>query len=386
MTASPLQNGNVSAVLDRQRPERIPYAPNYWQWFEHRKNHGLPDEIAHCRSQLDLLGHLEVDVFSRNIYSDQQTGWLGGLCDVVWENVDYRETETGAGRDRVFERVYRTRKGTLSERLRYVHSQSTLVQEKFLVDDRENQIEAFLELVRARRWRFVPERYAAVQKQIRGDGAVIAGEVYSPLKLLHWTMNPVETSYFLADDPGLAAEILVQYEAAALDLVRQMASAGVRAIMSMDNLDTMFHPPRVVEKWSAHFYEEASRICHGENAVFFIHACGKQKGNLGLIASLGVDGLEGVAFPNLGDVELDEAMRLSGDRLIVTGGISAMEFERMNTREAVFAYVADLFRRMEPFRHRFILSSSCTTPYTAPWEMLKHFRDAWLEFGTGRTR
>ena len=67
--------------------------------------------------------------------------------------------------------------------------------------------------------------------------------------------------------------------------------------------------------------------------------------------------------------------------MIITGGISAMEFERLSTRADVFGYVAGLLARMAPHAHRFILSASCMTPFSAPWDMLKHFRDAWLEHG-----
>jgi len=45
----------------------------------------------------------------------------------------------------------------------------------------------------------------------------------------------------------------------------------------------------------------------------------------------------------------------------------------------VFDYVGDLFARMKPFAHRFILSASCNTPYTAPWQTLLWFRDAWRD-------
>jgi uroporphyrinogen-III decarboxylase len=371
----------IAAVLNRQRPSRVVYAPNYWQWFEHHKNHGLPPEIAHCQSQRDLIHHLGLDVFSRNIYCNPQTHWFGGLCDVVWNDVAYEESESWCGADRVFERTYRTRKGTLTERLRYLMDQSTLVQEKYLVDDPATQMGAFEALVLGRTWRFVPERYRALKAQGEGDECVIAGELFSPLKLLHIALNPVQTCYLLADDPGRAAVLLWHHETAMLGLVRQMASAGVRVVMSMDNLDTMFHPPRLVEQYSASFYESASRICHEYNSNFFIHACGKQKKNLSLISSLGVDGLEGVAFPTLGDVELDEAMELSGNRMIITGGISAMEFDQLKTREAIFDYTARLLARMAPYAHRFVLSASCMTPFSAPWDMLKHFRDAWLQYG-----
>jgi len=371
----------VAAVLAGRRPERIVYSPNYWQWFAHHERRGLPPEIAHCKSQLDLLRHLGLDVLSRNLYSDQQTCWLGGLSDLVWSGVTCEERETRQGQDRVFHRVYHTKKGTLTERQRYRTDQSTLVQEKFVVDDLPRELDALEELVRGRRWRFAADRYRAVQAEVGQDGYVVAGELYCPLKMLHFAMNPVNTCYLLVDDPGRAAALVALHEAAMLDLAEQIAAAGVPAMLAMDNLDTLFHTPSAVRQCSASFYEQAARICHAHGSRLLVHACGRQRAVLGLLASLGVDGLEGVAAPPLGDVELDEALRLLGDRGIVTGGISALEFERLRTREAVFAYVRDLFARMAPFAHRFVFSSSCNTPITAPWETLKHFRDAWRELG-----
>jgi hypothetical protein len=376
----------IDAVLRRQRPARIPYAPNLWQWYAHQRNHGLiPPEIAHCRSRLDLYRHLGVDIFSRNIYCNEQQGLLCGLAEAVWDGVEFVEKAHFEGRDRVIERAYHTRRGSLVERLRYVFAQSTMVQEKFLISDDLDGIPALTELVRGRRWRFPSERFAQWRDAVGGDGVVVGGELIGPLKLLHYAANPINTSYLLMDEAeksGPIAELLALHEAAMTDLARQMAEAGVRVMMAMDNLDTLFHPPSFVERYSASFYEKISRLCHERDGLFFIHACGRQRANLSLIATCGVDGLEGVAFPPLGDVRLDEAMRLSGDRMILTGGISAAEFERLHTRGEIFGYVRDLLSRMRPHAHRFILAASCAEPYTASWASLLHFRDAWWEYGS----
>ncbi len=378
--AGKVGGAGVAAMLDGRRPEHIAYAPNYWQWFAHHRNHGtLPPELRGCRSQLDVIRHLGLDVFSRNIYCDEQRGWWGGLSDVVWQEVGFDEAEMFDGKDRVIERTYRTRCGALAERLRYVFAESTLIQERFLVEDYERQFGALEQVLRDRRWQFVPERFARWQREVGDDGFVVAGEVHSPLKMLHVLLGPQNTTFFLLDQPERAAVLLALHEAAQLDLIGQMVRGGVRVVMAMDNLDTAFHPPHYVGQYSASFYEKASRLCHDHGSLFFIHACGRQRANLALISSLGVDGLEGVAFPPLGDVELDEAMRLSGGRFIITGGISAAEFQRLTSRAEVFAYVRDLFARMKPFAHRFILSASCNTPYTAPWERIVDFRDAWME-------
>lgn len=372
----------LEAILARCTPERIAYAPNYWQWFAHHRNHGtLPPELAHCHSQLDMIRHLGLDVFSRNIYCDEQRGWWGGLAEVQFPSLDATCSETHDGQDLVIERTYPTPAGSLTERLRYVWSESTLVQEKFLIDDYDSQLGAFVEFLRARRWRFLPEHYAAIQREVGSAGVVVAGEVCSPLKMLHILLGAQNATFFLMDHPECAAELLALHEAAMLDLVKQLVTGGVRILMCMDNLDAAFHPPHYIEKYSASFYEQAALLCHQHKALLFIHACGRQHDNLKLIAGLGVDGLEGVAFPPLGDVQLDEALELAGANFIVTGGISAKEFEHLQTRAEIFAYVSDLCSRLRPYAHRFILSASCNTPYTARWEQIVALRDAWQEYG-----
>jgi hypothetical protein len=374
----------VRRVLNRQRPDRVVYAPNCWQWFAHQLNHGLlPPELAHCRTQLDLIRHLGLDVFSRNIYCDQQHRWFGGLAEEVWDGVEAREEVRIEGRDRVFTRTYHTRRGALTERQRYIFADSTLVQEIFTLDGAPNPLGALEELLRARRWRFLPERYAQEQARVGNDGLLVAGELFSPLKALHLLAGAVNTTYLIADDESRVRELLALQEAAQLDLARQIAAAGVPAMMAMDNLDAAFHTPIYLEKFSASFYEKASRIAHEHGSTFFIHACGRQRVNLRMIDSLGVDGLEGVAFPPLGDVQLDEAMQLTSDRFLMTGGISAMETESFQSADEVRHYIEDLFGRLRPYTHRFMLSASCNTSILTPWKVLQWFRDAWREFAVG---
>ena len=372
----------VEAVLRRATPPRVVYAPNYWQWFEHQQNHGLlPPELAHCRTQLDLIRHLGLDVFSRNLYCQQQHTWFAGLAHEVCDGIATQEDVRLEGRDRIITRTYHTPHGPLSERKRYVFAESTLVQEVFLLDSTTPNLDAFEAMIGARRWKFDPAAFRRWQGLVGDAGLVNAGELFSPLKLLHLAAGADNAVYLLEDHPERCREWLARHEEAQLDLARQMLAAGVRSMIAMDNLDAAFHPPAYIERYSASFYARVSRLCHEAGAVFFIHACGRQRPILPLIASLGVDGLEGVAYPTLGDVQLDEAMRLAGDKLIITGGISALDTERFKTRDEVRRYVEELFQRMAPYRHRFMLSASCNTSIRTPWTTLTWFRDAWREFG-----
>jgi hypothetical protein len=378
---SPRQS--LQGILRRDDPGRVVYAPNYWQWFFHHRHHGrLPAELAGCQNHLDMLRVLGLDVFSRNVYCDQRRCWFGGLSSERFDSGNGVQTEAEqANGDLVIERTYRLRSGQLTERQRYVASESTLVQEKFLVDDYATQLPLFEQFVANRRWVFDRVRWNHWWDRVGESGLPIAGELFSPLKLLHLAVGPVNTTYLLTDEPERAKALLSFHEAAQLDLVRQMAEAGVPAMMAMDNLDSVFHTPEYVERFSAAFYEKAAALCHQHGSTFFIHACGRQKANLKRIASYGVDGLEGVASAPLGDVELDEAFAITGDRFILTGGVSAMEIERLPSRQAVFDYVGGLFARLRPYRHRFVFASSCNTAITTSWETLVHFRDAWHALG-----
>lgn len=373
-------NSTIARVLNHQDPSRFVYAPNYWQWFAHQKNHGLlPDEIKHCESQLELINFLGLDVFSRNIYSRQDDYWFGGLCEEYIEGGEISSETTLQDKDKYTSRTYHLRSGSLTETLQYVFDESTVVQKKFLIEDYNAQILLLEELVSSRKWSFKKEKLDLIQNQVGAEGVVVAGEFFSPLKMLHLALGPIHAVYFLMEQPERAKALLALHEEAQLDLVRQAMAAGAKAIMAMDNLDTMFHPPEYVENYSASFYEKASAICHESGAGFFIHACGNQKENLKLISSLGVDGLEGVAFPPLGNVELKEAMELTSDKFIITGGISAMETRDLSTPGEVSAYVKKLFTQLKPYRNRFMFSASCNTSINTPWDTIKYFRDAWLE-------
>jgi hypothetical protein len=371
----------IEKILAHEQPSRFVYAPNYWQWFKHQASHNqLPDEISHCNKLLDLYNYLGVDIFSRNIYSDPEKYWFGGICDEVLDNFEIFERKTLSGKDRIISREYRSRGGILDEKLTYIFNESTLFQTKFLINDYVKDFELFRHFLENRRWELNIDKFNSISRSVGENGLVIAGEFFSPLKMLHLAMGPVNTVYFLMEYPEKARELVLLHEMAQLKCIEQTVKKGVRVVMAMDNLDTMFHPPDYVEEYSSSFYKKASEICHSKGALFFIHACGQQKDNLKLISSYGVDGLEGVASPPLGDVMLDEAMRCTQEDFIITGGISAMETRDLETRDEIFDYVENLFRKMLPYKKRFIFSSSCNTAIDTSWETIKNFRDAWLAF------
>ena len=371
----------IRKLLRNEDPSRFIFGPNYWQWFAHHKNHGiLPDEIKHCETQLDMINYLGTDVFSRNVYCKQDEVWIGGICDEYFEEGEFISTTEYEGRNKIMNKEYIFSTGKLTEKLMYVFDESTIVQKDFLITDYNEQAALFEKFVASRRWRFNKEKYELEVKRVGDRGVVMVGDLFSPLKMLHFTMGPVNAVYFLLEHPEFSKRLIDLHEKTMLDLARQCVTNGVPVIMSMDNLDTIFHPPDFVEAYSASFYEKASAICHENQARFFIHACGNQRENLTLISSLNVDGLEGFAIPPLGNIGLEEGIKMTHDRFILTGGISAMETRDLKTKKEVYKYIRNLFSEMKPYRNRYVLAASCNTAINASWDVIKHFRDAWMEY------
>ncbi len=372
---------DVEKILNGEMPSRFVYAPNYWQWFKHHKDHNiLPGEISDCNSLLDLYNYLGVDIFSRNIYSDPEKYWFGGLCDEVISGFNVTSTTSSEGNDKLTFKEYACDEGKLTEEFIYIFNESTLVQKKFLITDYINEAGLLRKILKNREWTFGKEKYDQINAQVGEKGVVIAGEFFSPLKMLHLVMGPVNSVYFLLECPETARELLKIHENAQLKCIADCVTNGVKVVMSMDNLDTMFHPPEFVREFSASYYKKASAICQENDALFFIHACGQQKANLGLVSSCNVSGLEGVASPPLGDVTPEEVMTSTHEKFIITGGISAMETRNLRTKDDVFKYVEALFRKMIPYKNRFIFSSSCNTSIDTSWDTIRYFRDAWLKF------
>ena len=373
----------VEEVLKNIYPARFAYAPNYWQWFAHYKNHGtLPKEIRHCENQVDIIQYLGLDLFTRNSYCKQSEYWFGGICEECFDpQIQVKKQTSNKARDTYSHIDYTTKSGRLTEELRYVFDESTVVQTKFLIRDYSREIERYEAFIQNRIWKFNRTKYELESKKLGKKGVLVVGDFYSPLKLLHITLGPVNSVYFLVDHPEVAARIMSIHEERQLLAIEDCVRSGVQAVMSMDNLDSMFHPPDYVETYSASFYSRAAEICNKYGAKFFIHACGNQKENLKLISSLGVHGLEGVAYPPLGNVSLKEAFEMTNETFIITGGISSIEFETLKTRQEIFTYVKNLFETLKPYKNRYIFSASCNTPINAPWESIKYFRDAWMEYG-----
>jgi hypothetical protein len=365
----------IEAILKAEAPDRVIYSPNIWQWFYHHKNHGtLPDALIDCQSLVDAHIVLGADCFSRNLATDQRSKWYGGFSSVYYEGIEVEYIDEFP-HSRV---IYHTRLGDLTESFYYQQEESTLVQKKFLLDDPASQLPLFKELVLARHLNFDQARWDELESAIGDLGMNIFGEFSNPLKLFHFACNPTNTTYLICDNPLEVQEIMEIHTSKCLQTARQAIEGGVKVIMTMDNLDEFFFPPPYFEQYCRPFFVKLSELCHQHNVKLMSHACGRVKELLPLCIKAGLDGLEGITPPPLGNVELYEAIELTGGDFICNGGITPLLQQSVKTKDDVYEYTRSIFEKLKDTR-QFVYSMSCNTSINTSYDVICWFRDATRE-------
>ncbi len=281
----------IEALLSGHEPDRIIYSPNIWQWFNHHKTHDtLPKVLQGCETLLDAHLRMGEDCFSRNLATNHTDAWYGGFTTVRFEGVKVETVRDGF----LKKVIYHTRAGVLTEEFVFEYSSTTLVQTKFLLDEPHRQLAAFKELVTSKHLDFNKQKWDHFEAQIGSIGMNIFGDWCNPLKLFHFAANPTNTVYLLMDYPNETQEIMEIHTQRCLESVQQAIAGGIKVMMTMDNLDSMFYPPPYFEKYCAPFFRKVADMCHSHNIKIMSHACGQIRELLLPCIETGLDGLEGM--------------------------------------------------------------------------------------------
>ena len=384
----------VLAVLAGVVPDRVPFAPNIGQWFSHHKYSGtLPPELEGCNDELDAMLRMGTDIFSPRLGPFFVQTVAGVEVHRYYEpmNGDPRTeikppSSLPFGHEEphpldvwvVTEVV--TPFGTLQNRARFTSASFTTFEEEHFVKDFERDYPALRYIVENTSNTFNSEKYRQIEDRLGDHGVAFVPMAQSPIKLLHIWAGQVDGTLALVDYEEECRELLDIHTANVVDMARQGAKSDAPAFSLGDNLDSLFYSPPLFRKYELEFHQKLADILHDSGKLLFSHACGRLSSLRELIAEAGLDGMEGIPHPPLGDLPLDEAKKIHGG-FIVGGGLTAHEQEIIDDPENnIRAYVRTLFDQMRPL-DRFIFSSGCNTSIRTPWENLLIFKEACHEFG-----
>ncbi|MCX6619823.1 MAG: hypothetical protein NTY38_01835, partial [Acidobacteria bacterium] len=246
-----------------------------------------------------------------------------------------------------------------------------------------SQYDAIRYMLEAREYIFDVTEFQLWVSRLGDGGIVMVPFTQSPLKTFHWLAGPGQATLFMMDHPDemqLLAGIHTRKALALLESVVSLPDAQV--FIALDDLDSVFYSPGLYRAYCDDFFRRAGEIIHRAGKYLVVHACGHGRALLPLVGRSGIDCLEGLTPPPLGNVSLAGARAHTGSpTFTVNGGMDSPHQElRDNAERAIHDYTRNLFSEMGDKRH-FIYASSCTTSVLTPWENLKHFRDAARAYG-----
>jgi len=382
----------ILAAFNGGRADLVPFAPNIYLWFYYHRYHGtLPEELRAAAHPLDVLRRLDADTlcvarwdtqwavsetYSAGTYTDAWTGDSGRDAPTVTSFNIYPPHKSE------HRKRFETPRGALTQTWAFTPESAADFEAKYWWTDWD-EYEAVRFMLEARDYRFDAGLFRHWFKRIGDDGVVMCHVTQSPLKMLHWLAGPQNATYFIMDHPEETKSLARIHEEKALALLEQVVDMPETEIFfSGDNLDSMFYPPRFYRDYCDSFFTRAAEIVHRRGKRFVVHACGRNKVLLPLVGASGVDCLEGITPPPLGDVQLGDARRLAGKPdFTINGGMDSPHLEIRDDAERVLHdYTRELFASMGDKRH-FIYASSCMTSPLTPWENLRYLRDAAREYG-----
>lgn len=380
----------VLAAFRGEKPDCVPFCPNIYYWFYHHLITGrLPAEVARAQHPFDVLRFLGADILARwdTQYATREffTGGeyyeeFGGATAIERPAVTafniYPPHKSVRRQKLVTPYGALTQTWTFSEQ-----AGADFISEYWWKDWSEYEAVRFM--LESTQYVFDAGEFRRWRERAGEDGVVMVHLTQSPLKTFHWLAGAENASLFLMDHPEEMKNLAGIHEEKALALLAGIAdNPDAEVFVSRDNLDSAFYPPYFYKDYCDSFFTRAADIIHSRGKIFVVHACGRNRVLLPLVGRSGVDCLEGLTPPPMGDVELSEARRLAGnDSYVVNGGMDAPHLELgADAETGLHEYTRGLLESMGDKR-RLIFASSCSTPVLTPWENLIYFRDAVREYG-----
>ncbi|MBI5650169.1 MAG: hypothetical protein HZC40_06970 [Chloroflexi bacterium] len=379
----------ILAAYRGDKTDCVPFAPNVYLWFYYHHYKGtLPPALAHAQHPLDVLRALDADMLVRwdTQWATHEIYTAGEYVEeYVGENWD-RETTTAFNhyppRTNQRRRKFITPHGTLTQSWTFTPETATDFEDEYWWKDWD-EYPAVRFMVEATDFVFERAMFDKWNRTVGDDGVMMVHLTQSPLKTLHWLAGPANASLFIMEHPDEMRALAKIHEEKIIALLEKIVDTpGAEIFVTLDNLDSAFHPPKFYAQFCDSFYSRAAEIIHTRGKFLMAHACGRNRALLSQVGASKLDALEGITPRPMGDVDLGAVRALVPyDRFTVNGGMDVAHLEIEEDAEArLHAYVRELFNSMGDKSH-FVFASSCTTSPLTPWENLVYLRDAAREYG-----
>ncbi len=194
-----------------------------------------------------------------------------------------------------------------------------------------------------------PLDVSAFQSRVQevGDRGLCLVGLLHPLGHLVRNANLGEVYGWFLTEPGLIHAFLERANQQVADTVAAMGAAGIGPYFSVTAHEMLIPPwmgPRMFDQYVYPYDKGVNDTIHHIGGRLRIHCHGNCMAYLERFSEMGVDAIEPLERPPFGDVNLGQAKRRVGDRMLLSGNVPSQNFMfmsraevRQSVREAIAA-------------------------------------------------
>jgi len=221
-----------------------------------------------------------------------------------------------------------------------------------------------------------PSPFGSLQQilEMAGDEFSVHGEVTSPFDYLLDALGHQEGLMALLLEPEQCEMMLDRYAKGVAEIARMQARIGVDAIKLSSPFAGMgFISPAHYRRFVLPYERIIVEAVHEEKVPIYTHTCGAIGDRLEMMVEAGVDGIECLDPPPLGNVELADAASRIGGQVFIKGNLDSVNLLLRGSEEEVGSEVR---RTLEvgSTMPGFILSTACSVAPAVSPETLKILR------------
>jgi hypothetical protein len=371
----------IIAAYRHEPVDRVPCSPRIWAWLLSAE--GTDDVAAHLR----LQKRYPIDIqLTRNPF--RHVTALDRVVGPVAPGVRADVKEWQEGRLMMVRRTFHTLDGTLTDVTGYPPTGESdfgvrpdPVRVEFLIKGRRD-LDAFRSLM-------VPPKAVADFEPCRrmeaeiGDRGLFLVEIPSPL--CHrggWACSMQDLMVWYHTDRELFDGVFKLFREQMLEEARLTLEAGFRTIFASyyyESLSAGWSPGI----WREVFQPTLRELCelvHADGGMVNFYDDGKCRGILELLAEAGVDVLQTLTPPPVGDIDLGDAKRRIGDRVCLMGCVDLLYVIKLGSPELIDRTVREAMETAAP-GGGFILGTSDSIREGTPEENIRAYFTAALNYG-----
>ncbi len=301
----------LSAFLG-ELPDRLPWAPEFNTVFCDRILREIPgDPYTEQTKYIEACRRMRADCFLRV-----------DAVEMEHPNVEVSHSREGD----LITHAHATPHGTLTSRARMIDEIGTEMEFDHMVRTTDD----------VRAYRFIYEdaayrpRYEFVRQRIAhmGDSGLIS--IFGPptplLDLIMFQIRLPNIYFLMQDHTAEMTALLDAMHRRNCEYYEIAAEAPGEVVRSFEDTSTTLISPALYREWCLQQLSDYRDICHARGKLFVPHMCGLLKGVLPDLRDTGLDGIEAVTPPPLGDTPIGLARQALGPDVTLIGGLDPTQF------------------------------------------------------------